>query len=100
MTYRIEYTQPSEAHLRALSARDRRRVLDAVDRQLRGEPSMPTRNRKLMRPNPLAPWELRIGDLRVYYDVEPEPHPVVLINAIGIKRGNQVFVGGEEIDLK
>jgi hypothetical protein len=52
-----------------------------------------------MRPNPLSPWELRLGDLRVYYDIENEPGPTVYINAVGIKRGNRVFVGGKEIDL-
>ncbi len=52
-----------------------------------------------MRPNPLAPWELRLGELRVYYDVEYEPEPTVYINAVGTKRGNRVVVGGEEIDL-
>jgi hypothetical protein len=25
-----------------------------------------------MRPNPLVSWELRIGKLRVYYDIEEE----------------------------
>jgi hypothetical protein len=52
-----------------------------------------------MRPNPLAPWELRVGDLRVYYDVQTHPDRVVYVNAVGIKRGNRVFVGGVEVDL-
>lgn len=30
-----------------------------------------------MQPNPVAPWELRVGTLRVYYDVEEEPDTVV-----------------------
>jgi len=34
------------------------------------EPIVETRNRKKLRPNPLAPWELRIGKARVFYDVE------------------------------
>jgi len=52
-----------------------------------------------MRPNPLAPWELRIGDLRVYYDVEDDPEPVVYIRAIGIKERNKVRIGKEVITL-
>ncbi len=52
-----------------------------------------------MRPNPLASWELRIGDLRVYYDVEDEPEPVVYIRAIGIKERNAVRIGKEVITL-
>ena len=34
-----------------------------------------------MRPNPIAPWELRIGNLRVYHDIEEAPEPVVLVQA-------------------
>lgn len=52
-----------------------------------------------MRPNPLAPWELRIGDLRVYYDVEEGPEPKVLIRAVGIKERNRVRIGGKEFEL-
>jgi len=34
-----------------------------------------------MRPNPLAPWELRIGHLRVYYDVTTDEPQVVTVRA-------------------
>ncbi len=74
-------------------------VLDTVDEQLMYQPTVETKNRKPMRPNPLAPWELRIGDLRVYYDVEDEPEPVVYINAVGVKERNQVRIAGEVYDL-
>ncbi|WP_316430123.1 addiction module toxin RelE [Leptolyngbya sp. NK1-12] len=66
--------------------------------QLSYEPTVSTRNRKEMRPNPLAVWELRIGNLRVYYDVD-EQESVVDIRAIGIKEGNQVRIGGEIVEL-
>ena len=52
-----------------------------------------------MRPNPVAPWELRIGDLRVYYETKDEPEPVVTILAIGIKERDQVRIGGESFKL-
>ncbi len=52
-----------------------------------------------MRPNLLAPWELRIGNLRVYYDVEEEPEAVVYINAVGFKERNQVCIAGEIYEL-
>jgi len=47
----------------------RRAVVDAVEVQLRNEPLVPTRNRKPMRANAFATFELRIGSLRAYYDV-------------------------------
>ncbi len=52
-----------------------------------------------MRPNPLAPWELRIGDLRVYYDVTEDPEPLVFVRAIGIKLRREVRIGKEVIEL-
>jgi mRNA-degrading endonuclease RelE of RelBE toxin-antitoxin system len=48
--------------------------------------------------NDLASWELRIGDLRVYYEVR-EAEQLVNVVAIGIKRRNRVFIGGAERQL-
>ena len=52
-----------------------------------------------MRPNPLAPWELRIGDLRVYYDIQEKPEPVVMVLAVGVKYRNRVRIGDQEVKL-
>jgi len=66
--YIIEYSPEAEEHLQCLTAHQRKIVLDTVDRQLLNQPNV-EKNRKPMRPNPVAPWELRIGSLRVYYRV-------------------------------
>jgi mRNA-degrading endonuclease RelE of RelBE toxin-antitoxin system len=99
LPYRIEYSPDVEDHLGSLTARQRKTVLDAVDRHLAHEPTVETRNRKPMRPNPVAPWELRIGSLPVYYDVEDSPERKVAVRAIGIKEGNLVRIGREVISL-
>ena len=56
-----------------------------------------------MHPNPVAPWELRVGDFRIFYDCEPAvkeaAEPEVLILAIGVKTGNRVLIGDEEHEL-
>ena len=97
--YRIEYSPEAEGHLRYLTKAQQTRVLDAVDRQLADEPTLETRHRKKMRPNPIAPWELRIGDLRVYYDAEERPRKLVKILAVGEKDRNTVRIAGEIIKL-
>lgn len=84
MPYQIEYAPEAEIHLRALTARQRATVLDEVEKQLR--------------PNLLAPWELRIDPLRVYYSID-ELNLLVYIHAVGIKKRNQVWIGNEVIDL-
>jgi mRNA-degrading endonuclease RelE of RelBE toxin-antitoxin system len=48
--------------------------------------------------NPLAPWELRVGDFRVFYDVDREGATVVVV-AIGQKSHNRLRIGDEEIEL-
>ena len=68
LPYWIEYSPDAEDHLRRLKAYRQSIVLDKVEEPLRYQPTVETKHRKLMRPNPLAPWELRIGDLRVYCD--------------------------------
>lgn len=99
MPYRIEYLPIAEEHLRALTARQQVIILNAVNHQLVHQPAVETRNRKPMRPNLIAPWELRIGNFRVYYDIEYEPEPVVIILAVGIKERNRVRIGGKVIEL-
>jgi mRNA-degrading endonuclease RelE of RelBE toxin-antitoxin system len=98
--YRIEYSPEAVDHLEFFTAREQAIILNAVDRQLANEPLKETRNRKPMRPNPIAPRELRIGTFRVYYDVVDEAsEPMVLILAIGVKQRNRIRIGDEEIAL-
>jgi len=97
--YRIEYSRDALDHLRLLTAREQRLVLDRVDLMLSHDPAVETRNRKPMRPNPLAPWELRIGSLRVYYDIEEEPEYIVVILAVGVKERDRVRIGKEALEI-
>lgn len=85
--------------MQVLSARQRALIFDAVEEQLSHQPTVETRNRKPMRPNPLAPWELRVEECRVYYDMVDEPDAVVTVLAVGLKDRARVIIGGEEIEL-
>jgi mRNA-degrading endonuclease RelE of RelBE toxin-antitoxin system len=103
--YTIEFADAAIEHLRSLTAGERATIVDAIDEQLSYEPLLETRNRKPLRPNPIATWELRVGLLRAFYDItSPEPlsaqtSGVVRIMAIGKKVRNVLWIGGEEIDL-
>jgi mRNA-degrading endonuclease RelE of RelBE toxin-antitoxin system len=81
--YAVEFARSVEDHFRALTARDRTTILGAIDRQLVHEPLKETRHRKPLRPNPIAPWELRVGQLRVFYEVARTESAVVRILAVG-----------------
>jgi len=68
--------------LENLRAFDQRRVLHAIETRLTHEPTKATKNRKcLVSLNPefehVPPvWEIRVGDLRVFYDVEEKAEQV------------------------
>ena len=99
MAYTIEFAESVRAQLRALTARQRSTILDSIERQLVHEPLVETRNRRQLRPNPVAPWELRIGDLRVFYEMALDEPDTVRILAVGQKRGNRLYIAGKEVAL-
>ena len=77
MAYDVRFAESVEGHLQVLTAGQRTRVFRAIEVQPTHEPLQETRNRKPLRPNPIAPWELRVGQLRVFYDVAEGPTPTV-----------------------
>jgi mRNA-degrading endonuclease RelE of RelBE toxin-antitoxin system len=87
-------------HLAALTARQRRIVLDAIETHLTHQPTTPTKRRKPLRPNPLASWELRVDQFRVYYQVEPgDTGDIVYVVAVGRKERDRVIIAGTEVKL-
>ena len=97
MPYEIQFVSSARRQLRGFSASERTRVVDSIDVQLSHEPEVETRNRKRLRQNPIAPWELRIQNIRVFYEVEQVGKVTIL--AIGKKRGNRLYIEGQEIQL-
>lgn len=93
--YEIELTAQAEQDLKWFRKKEQSEILDAIETQLRHEPTAETRNRKRLRPNQTAEWELRIGNFRVFYDVD-DTIRIISIEAIGLKLGNRVFFRGEE----
>jgi mRNA-degrading endonuclease RelE of RelBE toxin-antitoxin system len=85
--YEIRYTQLAAEHLSALRPYDRNPILDAIDKQLTFQPLEETRNKKVL-VGLVPPWEhvlpvreLRVGDHRVFYDVD-EATKTVFICAV------------------
>lgn len=93
MAFHITITEDAETQMQSLSIREQRVLESAIVARLTGQPATPTRAIKRLRPNPLAEYELRVGDLRVLYNVEG--NEVVLL-VVGRKEGNKLIVQGEE----
>ncbi len=96
--HEVEFTEDAIEDLRCLGKHEQRAVVDAVEQQLVHEPLTETRNRKPLRPNDLSQWELRVGRIRIFYDVAHED-AVVIVKAIGWKEHNKLYIRGREFSL-
>lgn len=94
MVWQVTITDEAWNQLRALSVREQRMLEAAVGSRLRNHPTSPSKAIKQLRPNPFAEYELRVGDLRVLYNVEVDRSEVVLL-LVGRKVGNTLIVGSE-----
>ena len=97
MAYEIRFALTAKRQLRAFRVGERAMIVAGAETQLSHQPLVETRSRKRLRPNAIAPWELRVRDMRVFYEVD-EPG-VVTVLAIGTKRGNRLYIEGEAIEL-
>ena len=102
-TFTISYAPETYKHLDWIELKYHRLVATTIKEQLSDTPATETRNRKpLEEPASFgATWELRFGpqnSFRGFYDVNHEEKTVSVL-AIGVKAGNQLFIGGQEFEL-
>ena len=70
MAYAIVLAPEADQQLRALRAHERAAVSDALERHLRHEPVRTSKSRiKRLRGLSQPQYRLRVGDVRVFYDV-------------------------------
>jgi mRNA-degrading endonuclease RelE of RelBE toxin-antitoxin system len=96
--FRIELTEQARADLFFYAVPERKMILEGIRGQLSHQPLVETKNRKPLRPNPIAAWELRIGRFRVFYEGDPVARRV-MVQAVGNKEHNKLFVRGNEVKL-
>jgi mRNA-degrading endonuclease RelE of RelBE toxin-antitoxin system len=93
MAFRVTMATEAEAQWQSLPVREQRILETAIQARLVHQPTTVTKAVKQLRPNPLAQYELRVGDLRVLYNVEGEE---IVLLIVGRKTGNRLIVCGEE----
>lgn len=87
VAFTVQIVPSALQELQAFKPYYRRQISDAIDEQLPHQPTLPTHHRKPLSVTdasfPFEPplWELRIGDVRVFYDVDEE-NDVVYVRAI------------------
>ncbi len=98
--FSLNYSPETFAQLEAIERKHHRLIKKKIVEQLSYTPQIETRNRKsLEQPAPFgATWELRFGPkncFRVFYEVNSVEQEVLIL-AIGVKTGNQLYFSGEE----
>lgn len=96
--FTIKWTDEAREDFRVLRKYDQQRIVTAMNENLAHEPNVKTTKRKHLFPNDLAEWELRVGDFRVFYDVD-ETNGLVKIEAIGRKIRERLMIRGQEFKL-
>lgn len=96
--YVIRFAEGVLGDLKALRASDRRRIMEGIQRKLPHEPTRQTKHvkrlEKLLPPFEHVPpiRQLRIGDFRVFYDVN-DAEGMVLVRAIRRKPAHMTTEG-------
>jgi len=90
VAFNVQIVPSALSELAEIKAFYRRQIADAIDRQLPDQPTSPTHHRKPLLVteasfefNPPL-WELRVGDFRVFYDVD-EPNQTVYVRSVRAK---------------
>ncbi len=98
MAYEITITAEAEDDLAIFRAIDRKRISEAIVIQLTHQAEVESRHRKRLRENPIASWELRVENFRIFYNVDGETVTVVIVG-VGQKRHNRLYFRGGEVQL-
>ncbi len=97
MKFEVRFVPSADEDLDYYEVREQTVILGAIGRCLESDPDVESKRRKQLRPNPLAPWELRIGDYRVFYEIRAEG--LVRVLAVGRKVHNELFIRGERVEI-
>ena len=97
MNYSIRLTDSAIDDLDYFRKNERQIIADGIALFLTHDANVETRRRKRLRPNRLAPWELRIDDFRVFYALEAGDQ--VKVVAVGHKEHSDLYIRGEKVEL-
>jgi mRNA-degrading endonuclease RelE of RelBE toxin-antitoxin system len=101
--FELVYAPQVRGHLKAIERKHCGLVRQEIEAQLQFEPEVETRNRKPLKRAVTfgAEWDIRFGPnnrFRVFYKVDRDTGAVYIL-AIGVEVRDQLYIGGEEIEL-
>ncbi|OQX16444.1 MAG: hypothetical protein BWK80_40155 [Desulfobacteraceae bacterium IS3] len=98
MIYQIEITDDAKTDMSFFEMYERKIILAGIKEQLTHEPLKETKNRKKLRDNPIAAWELRIGRYRIFYEVNKNIVTVTVVS-VAMKRHNVLYIRNKEVKI-
>jgi len=96
MRFTMIITPSAQADIQWFKAFEQRIIVTAIRTYLQNHADVESNRRKQLRPNLIAPWELKEGVYRVFYAIEAQQ---VTILAVGYKEHNQLYIRGQKVTL-
>ena|SRR2546428_12487861 len=96
--FAVEVTEEAKGDMDFYAASIRKAIVTEIRKQLLYEPLVETKNRKRLRDNPIAKWELRAGKFRIFYEVDEVAQSVIIVS-VGHKERNRLFIRGKEVEI-
>ncbi|NQT51364.1 type II toxin-antitoxin system RelE/ParE family toxin [bacterium] len=97
MRFEVILLPSAERDLEWYTTRQQGIILDALTAFLELDADIETRRRKRLRDNAVGPWEIRVGEFRVFYELAAPQRVRVL--AIGHKVHNALFIRGKRVEI-
>jgi len=97
MKFDVKLVPSANRDLDYYNAYEQKIILDAISKFLGTDANVHTKRRKQLRQNPVAPWELRVGKYRAFYEIRGEN--LVRVLAIGHKEHNELFIRRESVEI-
>lgn len=94
MRYQIAFSPNAAGDFDYFAAYEQRIIMAAIKSFLVEDAHIPTKKRKPLKQNVIAPWELKQDSYRIFYDIVDD---VVDIIAIGYKDHNDLYIRGKKV---
>ena len=82
--FNIKFTKRAIDDLQVFPAYEQKSIVTALEFQLASDAAEESDDRRRLRPHEPAEWAMRLGDVRVFYDVDVA-NQIVKIEAVGKK---------------
>ncbi len=83
MAFGVEFTKPAAEELAALRKTDQVAIIERCKTHLTNEPSLQSKSRiKKLRDDSFPPYRLRVGEFRVFYDVDEAANKVIIYGVL------------------